>query len=167
MQLQPRPHFLGNIPSGVDGKRATLQVMGQLVRAFKVRPEVRNVAVELTHACAPKARACELRQLQHFVRDRIRYIGDVEGVETLQTPIETLRIEAGDCDDKAILVATLAASIGFVTIFWAMQDPSTGGWHVIAGAKLGRGYIPLETIFPNVEPGWFPPNARNIIPFHV
>ena len=39
----------------------------------------------------------------------------INGVETVQTPLRTLENEAGDCDDKSLLTATLLETFGFST----------------------------------------------------
>ncbi len=141
--------------------------MVSLVRQYKTDLNVRNTAIQLTHACAPKDRRCELTQLQRFVRDGVRYVGDIEGVETVQTPIATLRLLAGDCDDKATLLCALAASIGIPTRFCAIGVDEGDFSHVMAQAKLGSGFINMETIIPDVEIGWFPPDATCVMTAHV
>jgi hypothetical protein len=49
----------------------------------------------------------------HWVSMNIRYISDplIEG-EYIAPPNETLRVGAGDCDDYAVLLATLYRSVG-------------------------------------------------------
>lgn len=97
-----------------------------------------------------------VRALQHFVRDQIRYVPDVDGVETLQTPTRTLQIRTGDCDDKSTLLAALLASIGLATRFIALGFKGGPYSHVMVQVKLGTRWIPLETIVDEKEPGWFP-----------
>lgn len=158
--------IMGLPPGGAATKR-TLQVMVGLVRQYKTDLNVRTLAIQLSHACAPKDKRCELTQLQHFVRDQIRYVEDVEGVETVQTPVATLRLMAGDCDDKSVLLCALAASIGFPTRFCAIGVSGQDFSHVMAQAKLGAGFINMETIVPGVEIGWFPPDATCVMTAHV
>lgn len=141
--------------------------MCQLVNQYKTDLNVRNLAVQLVHDCQPKDRRCELSTLQHFVRDSIRYVMDIDGVETLQTPVQTLKLEAGDCDDKAVLLNALAASIGFATRFCAIGVRGGPFSHVMAQAALGRGWINCETIVSGVEIGWFPPDATQGMLAHV
>lgn len=157
-----------SIASGLDATRQTLAVMVGLVRKYKTDMNVRTLAIRLTHGCTPKDRRCELTALQHFARDAVRYVGDIEGVETVQTPVATLRLMAGDCDDKAVLLNALAASIGFSTRFCAIGVGSDSEFsHVMAQAKLGAAFINMETILPDVELGWFPPDATCVMVAHV
>ena len=180
------PSRLIPVPTGLAGVKATLALMVRLAKQYKVHPFVRELAKTLTARCAERDQLCEVTALQHFVRDQVRYVLDVHEVETLQTPLNTLGyielpgryipntrlpadwrpnasppVAAGDCDDKATLLAALMLSIGIPGCFCAIAvndepDPT----HVLVKARLhGYGYVPLETILPGVEPGWFPPDA--------
>lgn len=82
--------------------------------------KVRQLAVTLTTAgfnngtgLRQKDFAGEARVLLEFVRDQIRYVRDIADVETLHDPVTILNQQAGDCDDKCILLAALLLSIGF------------------------------------------------------
>jgi len=163
----PATGTLISVPGGIAGVQRTLALMVDLVRTFKTDLNVNALAVQLVHACAPKDKRCELDTLQVFVRDQIRYVNDIDGVETLQTPVQTLKIQAGDCDDKAVLLAALAATIGFATRFCAIGVRGQDFSHVMAQARLGAGWINAETIVPGAELGWFPPDATCVMLAHV
>jgi transglutaminase-like putative cysteine protease len=148
--------------------------MASLVRQYKTDTGVRLLAQRLTRNLPDPANvgtarnaAAEVTTLQQFVRDQVRYVKDVEGVETLQTPVYTLQSGSGDCDDKATLLNTLLASIGYPTLFFAVGIGGNPYSHVVAGVKLGSRTIPLETIVAGVAPGWLPPNANPILPWNV
>jgi transglutaminase-like putative cysteine protease len=154
----PPTHFAA-IPSGIDGIRATLELMRKLVQSWKKDPGVRELALELTRDLPQNDYAGEVRMLHAFVRDRIRYVGDIRNVETLQTPRRTLEAAAGDCDDKSVLLATLLESINHRTRFKAAAFHSPGVYeHVWVQTALGGGWYDLETTKP-VPPGWAPPDA--------
>lgn len=162
------PFILESLPPGVDGVRKTLRYMVALVRKYKTDDTVRRTAQEITRNLESHDNTGELYSLQHFVRDRIRYVRDIHRVETVQTAVQTLKRGSGDCDDKAVLLATLLASIGFATRFWALGFEPGGPYsHAMLEARLGRGWIPLETIVPGAEPGWHPPNPVRLMPAHV
>ncbi|MDW8259652.1 MAG: transglutaminase-like domain-containing protein [Gammaproteobacteria bacterium] len=158
MQLDlPRPQFLGTLPAGEAGTRATLRVMRDLVRRYKRADPIRRTALELTAALQPKNWMQEVRAVFSFVRDRIRYTRDVRGVETVQTPIATLELEQGDCDDKATLLAALLESIGHPTRFVAVGYRSpTEFSHVYVETRIGPRWIGLDATMP-YEVGWTPP----------
>ena len=48
-----------------------------------------------------------------YVRDNIKFIDDIENVETLQYPDITIKNGFGDCDDMVILEGALYRSIGY------------------------------------------------------
>jgi transglutaminase-like putative cysteine protease len=154
------------IPSGKDGIVATLRIMRDMVRQFKKTLPIRTLALQLTNGMAQKAWSQEIAALHAFVRDRIRYVRDITDVETVQTPVVTLQMGAGDCDDKVTLLAALLESIGHPTRFVAVGFRPEDYEHVYLETRLGAGWIPLETTEP-VEPGWSPPRvACKIVMFN-
>jgi transglutaminase-like putative cysteine protease len=127
-------------------------------RGGKNSTAVRQLALSLVAGLPPKDYASEVAALHAFVRDRIRYVRDILGTETVQTPERTLANEAGDCDDKATLLASLLRAIGVNTRFEAVGF-APGTWsHVIVQAFVGGRWLPLETTL-DVRPGWRPPHV--------
>lgn len=159
-----RPNALGGLPAGAAGVRATLDVMVRLTKAYRHTLPIRDRAERLIAALDQKDYWGELAAIHNFVRDGVRYTRDVFDVETLKTPIETLRSMQGDCDDKALLAGTLLQSIGFKVRYVAVGygEPDTFD-HVYLDAKLGDRWIGIETTEP-VALGWVPlaPHARMI-----
>ncbi len=129
--------------------------MGRLVREYKKSMAVRGTALRLTASCEQKDWSCEVRSLHAFVRDNIRYVGDITNVETVQSPDKTLEYGAGDCDDKSTLLCALLESIGHPTRFVAIGFQAGVYSHVYCETKIGSSWIPLETTEP-VEAGWSP-----------
>ena len=132
--------------------------MRYLVRNCKMDLALRNLAIELVGGAAQRDYADEIRRLHAFVRDRIRYVGDIAGVETLHTPRQILAQRAGDCDDKSLLLATLLESIGHKTRFVAVGYGATPS-HVLVETRVGSKWIPLETT-EAVAAGWYPDRVR-------
>jgi Transglutaminase-like superfamily len=173
-----------SIPGGLGGVRRTLRLMVDVSSTFKTDLHVRTLAVCLVGGrivtlsngqqvryplCRPKDYLGELRTIHAFVRDHIRYVRDVESVETLQTPIQTLNVLAGDCDDKSILFSSLAGAIGFPTRFAAIGVRGGDFSHVMAQAAVdGDQFVNAETILtdPPVELGWEPPDATSVMYAH-
>lgn len=154
---------LSEIPSGARGVAATLDVMRKLVRAGKINIEIRGLAASLTSSLAQKNYLGEIKRLHQFVRDNIRYLRDIHGVETVQTPEKTLELGYGDCDDKATLLASLLESIGHPTRFVAVGFRPGVFSHVYVETRVGRnvtptGWLALETTEP-VRVGWSPPGV--------
>lgn len=161
----PRPAQFGYVPSGIDGTRAVLRAMVRLTRDFKKDPGIRELALSLTRGLAQYDRAGEVRALHAFVRDGVRYVNDIRGVETLQTPRATLEMGGGDCDDKSTLLASLLESIGRPTRFVAVAFGAGAYSHVYVETLLGRRWVPLETIRP-VPAGWSPANVTATMRAH-
>ena len=151
----PTRSQLSLIPSGAAGINETLRVMRAVTREYKKNMRVRERAGSLTKSCEQKDYACEVKKLHAFVRDSIRYLGDINGVETIQTPDKTLEFGYGDCDDKSVLLASLLESIGHPTRFVAIGFTPGVFEHVYVETLIGRRWIALETTEP-VEAGWQP-----------
>lgn len=166
MQLtQRRLSFLGNLPPDAPGTHTTLKLMAGLVSRFKRDPLMRDTAISLVAGLRPRDWSGEARAIYEYVRDRIRYTRDVSGVETLQTPPVTMELEAGDCDDKSVLLATLLESVGHPTRFVATgyRDPQSFS-HVYVETLLGTKWIPLDAT-TNQPFGWEPrtPVSRMVV----
>jgi transglutaminase-like putative cysteine protease len=141
---QPKMKLMG-IPNGKAGTLATLKIMRGLVRRYKTAPAIRTLAQTLTRNIPQKNYTREVDKLFRLVRDKVRYVKDVAGVETIQTPIQTLKLGSGDCDDKSTLIASLLESIGHPTRFVAVSFNGIGFSHVFVQTKIGPKWVSLET----------------------
>lgn len=102
---------------GNPGIFQTADLMRQLVKKYKSHLEIRSLAANLVSFLPGKDELGEIEAIFCFVRDHIRYLKDISGVETLSTPDKTLELRQGDCDDQAVLLAALLESIGYQTGF--------------------------------------------------
>lgn len=139
--------------------------MTRCTREYKTRPDIRGLALELTQHLHQKDYFGEIQALFDFVQNRVRYIRDVNNVETIQTPSVTLENRAGDCDDKSSLLAAMLESIGHPTRFKAVGFEPGQLEHVYVETKLGSQWIALDATEPN-DPGWEPPGIRSFIYSH-
>lgn len=151
---------LQSIPNGAAGVRATLNIMRQLVRENKTNIRIRSLALSLVKHNQQKDWVGEVNDLYTFVRDRIRYVKDIDGVETVHSPEQVLNFGQGDCDDKSILLATLLATIGHPSRFVAIGLRPRTFQHVFVETKIGNKWIPLETTEP-VTMGWRPKGIKS------
>lgn len=158
--VEPISYRMHAIPDGKSGIRATLKIMSKVVSQYKTHPRVRELALAITAPLLQKNFAGEARSIHAFVSDKIRYVKDVAGVETIQTPLQTLRLKCGDCDDKSVLAAALLESIGHPTRFVAVGFRGDSLSHVFVQTKIGGKWISLECTEP-VKFGWLPPNIKN------
>lgn len=157
-----RPNALFEIPAGPAGVRATLSAMVRLTKIYRTTLPIRDAAERITAGVMEKDSWGEVAAVQAWVRDAVRYTSDVFDVETLKTPLETLRSISGDCDDKALLAGTILQSIGFAVRYVAVGYEAPDRFeHVYAEVKLGRPpnekWIAVETTEP-VSLGWAPPD---------
>lgn len=83
-----------------------------------------------------------------FCRDRIRYVKDIYGVETLHTPETLLQTGCGDCDDKSILLAAMLGSIGHKCRFIAVSVVPGQFSHVWVQVNIRGRWIDLEATEP-------------------
>lgn len=151
------------IPPGRAGTIATLKIMRSIVRKYKTKPSLRILAQRMTRNLPDKNYTLEAATLHRFVRDKIRYVRDVNGVETVQTPDKTIEIGSGDCDDKSVLVATLLESIGHPTRFVACGFRQPGYYsHVFVQTKIGSKWASVECTEP-WRFGKSPPNITTRI----
>lgn len=148
------------IPTGSAGTRATLKIMRKIVRAYKSSLPIRLLAQRVTRNLPQKNFTREVETLHRIVRDKIRYLKDVRGVETVQSPIQTVKLGSGDCDDKSVLVATLLESIGHPTRFVACGFTPTSFSHVFVQTKIGQKWVSVETT-ENWPLGKTPPKILN------
>lgn len=155
----------GRLPAGDAGTRKTLEIMRGLAAEGARDLTVRETAIAIVRAAGAAAHdsVAELRALFEFVRDRIRFTNDILGVETLQGAEYTLRVRAGDCDDRAVLLVALAQSIGIPADFAfrvvALKPGSPRAFsHVYVVANLKGKRIALDATYPANRMGWQYPN---------
>ena len=137
------------------GARQTLEEMAKLAREGIRDQRIRNAAVKITTqgflngtGLQQKDFEGEARRLHAFVRDQIRYVRDTDGIELLHDPATILEIGAGDCDDKAILLAALLGSIGAPTRFVAVAFEPERFSHVWLQVEINGRWVDLETTEP-------------------
>jgi hypothetical protein len=88
-----------------------VRIANELVHQKALDPPLRAVAQRIV-ANTRDIPHQGARDIARWVRKQIRYAQEAPGVEVLQGPYTTLRYGMGDCDDLAILWATLCRSIG-------------------------------------------------------
>jgi transglutaminase superfamily protein len=121
---------------GSDGNVQTLRYAAEMVRAAAADEWLRARAVSLVSQCDPHDAACEIAKVFEFVRDRVRYVDDPPGHERLADARSTLLMPApaGDCLDKAVLLMSLLATIGYRSQFivqeWEGDVDANGFDHV-------------------------------------
>ncbi len=136
----------------------TLQAMRAKVRANKTNPYIRALAYRLTEPLRQKDWRGEINACFEYVRDNLRYIKDISGVETLADPLQVIQQGQGDCDDKSTLLAAMLESIGHPTRFVAVGFNAGELSHVYVETRLGQRWIALDPTEP-YNMGWCVPGV--------
>jgi len=146
------------IQDGAPGVLQTVGYMRELVKMGRVNVSVRQAAELITLNFPQKDRLGEINGLFCYVRDRIRYVGDILDEETLKPAEFTLLTKCGDCDDKAVLLASLLESIGIPTRFVVTGYSTPDEFeHVYLMAMMHYGtFIEMDPTEPNAV-GWSAP----------
>ncbi len=141
--------------------------MSRLTKKGTVDPEVIQFARRIVSGVPSKNWPLEVRTIQKWVKRHIRYTQDPVGVETVQDARRTIQLEHGDCDDQAVLVATLLMNIGKPARFIAIAVPPANRFcHVYAEVRVNDRWLSVETTEP-VDVGWEPPNVSRKMIEHI
>lgn len=107
------------LPSSEAGNLETVEVMRKIAREQCSDPKVRQLALNIVQMAGVRSQyhLDEAIAIGEYVKENVRYVRDIEGMEQLHSPlymIEKLQEgrAQGDCDDMALLIATLLLSIG-------------------------------------------------------
>ena len=98
-------------------------------------PFVRNTAVKIARNHPGSYNVTQALAIFNWVKNNIRYVSDPLDREYIATPIETLETQAGDCDDMAVLTASMIKSIGGSARVGAVYSKNTG--HAFCELYLG------------------------------
>lgn len=130
-------------------------------------PRMRKLALAATRHCPERDGQCEAKAVYSTIKERIRYTGDiaplklggngeVDTVDLYQSAYRTWEFGGGDCDDHAVLAATLLSLNGIdaqFRIIAASPDRREEDWsHIYVRAGLPKGepkrYLALDTTLP-------------------
>ncbi len=125
----------------------TINAMAEMVKDFKINPKIRQIALSIIMTAPERDAMAETQTIFNWVRDTIKYRKDIAGVETLQTPIQTIQFRSGDCDDQVILLNALLESVGIKTRFVVIAQKRRGVWnHIYSQALIGRDFYDMDPI---------------------
>ena len=136
------------IAPGPEGTAQTLNVMAELVREAQLEAVTRETALHLMTIWRPGQTRTGIQRLTRWVRSHMRFIN--EPIETLHKPgwmLQTIGTQGwvwGDCDDAAMLTATLGVAVGLAARLVAIRPPNTTEFvHVFS--ELGKDGIWLAS----------------------
>jgi transglutaminase-like putative cysteine protease len=136
--------------------------MRDAVRAGIRDPQmrVRNQALAIVKGVRGHDFRGEVEAIWDWVRENIRFVRDIRGIETIATPARTLDIGQGDCDDMSVLISALLESLSHPTRFVAVGFRPGELSHVFTETRIGNRWVPLETSIDGSYIGWYPPGIR-------
>jgi len=130
----------GDVGSGIVGNYNTVEIMKRVARQRSRSPFVRELALRIIEGAGVESQNYldESKAIAQYVQKKVRYVKDIDGVETLHDPLTLIdqlkRGQAqGDCDDMSLLVATLLLSIGHQPYFRMVKyhkNPMQGFNHI-------------------------------------
>ncbi len=142
--------------TGASGVRLTLKRMTSIARGYKTAPLIRETALKILSRVPEKQFRREVEAILKYVQQNVRYTLDVVGVETLQTPVQTLRLMQGDCDDQSMLLASLLMSAGHPCKFVAIGAEKGRFSHVLVMTRVGGQWLFAEPIINGQRLGKIP-----------
>jgi transglutaminase-like putative cysteine protease len=145
------------IANGHAGIFQTVARMRAYVDECKTDPQVMQAAISVVYGQPEKDRYSEARALFEYVRDHVRYVQDVAGMETLADPRLTLRRMVGDCDDQSTLLASLLESVGYSTRFVVAGYSGPDLEHVYLQVLVAGQWIDCDPTEHHAF-GWAPPD---------
>ena len=111
------------IPFGEMGTQTTLDRMAKIVNDSIHLPIVRDHAIRITKGMDGRNRTAQASAIRSWILRNMVFIRDPEQVEMIHTPENMLMQYQekgaiyGDCDDMAVLAASLGKSIGIKARF--------------------------------------------------
>jgi transglutaminase-like putative cysteine protease len=153
--------YIGRIPKGYAGTRTTCDYIIQLIKEgakdFWVRQHAIDILIE--NGVRSKDYLAEIKTLFEWVKRNIRYTRDIHRVELLHSARRMLELQAGDCDDMTILLASMIKSIGHpVRLVLVGFNPLKKKLfsHIYLEAFCKGLWIPMDATM-NRPMGWAPP----------
>lgn len=156
MHLAPIVHLAGTLapaPGGPAAPYHTLRMMRAAIERARVDPAIIQAAHEIVFLTPERDDAAEARAIFEYVRDHVRYVRDVYGLETLTTPGKVLQRKTGDCDDQTALLCAMLESIGYCTRLVMGAFDSHDFDHVYAQVLIGNEWVNVDPIIREHEFG--------------
>lgn len=162
----PQPRNLStttlSLPAGDAGVAKTIDWMRRFAggKEGAQNAQVRRVALDIVRGLDPRDYSGQIKNVFFWVKNNIEFRGEYR--ETVQTPLVTLQLKAGDCDDHVTLIAALLMALGHrvrpVTVS-TEPDPFQGQFNHVYAEVFDRSqqrWVPIDTTAAAAFPGWRP-----------
>jgi hypothetical protein len=121
-KIDPEPKRIPSksevLPANIILENKTIQITttNDFYKAIKPQdPVIKQTADRISALSCDGNHVCEAKAIYYFVRDNFEYVNDPTNSEYVMEPKEFLSIGVGDCEDGAILLASLLESVGIPT----------------------------------------------------
>lgn len=148
LQVSIQRRFIGY---GEHAAKKTMQIMSNTIHRASEVYYVRRWAEILSQGNSTSL----IENLWDNLTPLIRYVRDIDGLETLTNPVIVLQrmdegeIPALDCDCMTILVLTLARAIGYPVAIRSIEDV-----HVYGLVYSKNGWLAVDLVKPENGIGW-------------
>lgn len=148
------------------GNPGIFQVVGflnKLIEKYKKNLKIRKLSVRVARGGGTDFERA--KKIFFYLKNHVKYVKDILDIETIQTPIQTLYIGAGDCDDMVLLLGSMLESIGIPVVMVVADYTGRGFSHIYLYAKIKKNkWIALDPAMKKY-PGEEHPGARKKIRF--
>lgn len=149
---------------GNDAAVYTLDKIRELIEKYKTSPEIRVLYSNILKGIDGRDTDKIIRAVDDYAQKNIRYQKDIYEVETLQSPLRTLSLGFGDCDDFTIVIGTLLEGAGIPTrIVLVSIRPDRVFHHVFPQSYNGREWITVDPVEKYTGPGF----KRPLTNYHI
>jgi len=114
------------------------------INKFNLTQPVRDLSLRIISKACSSSKICYAKALYYYVRDNINYVSDPKRTEYVQSPEETL-LGGGDCEDKAILTASILYKLGYDVCLIRFEDHMAVGVHLDNYPYMGKVYFTDDT----------------------
>lgn len=162
MSLQGATYTAQVLPPGQQGTIQTLDLMAKYVRDSQTDIGLIDFANGILSAFGVPARndKAKIDAIFAYVKAAVTFRKDPYDAELVKDARRTLQTGYGDCDDIAVLLASLLACVGECPRFAVMKmTKGSPVWeHVYVEVQLGNQWLPLDTTRDPKQgktyPGW-------------
>ena len=139
-----------------SGIKDTLKRMGNIIEVGSKNNEIRKMAVSAMAGSMPGSlKRDHAIMIFDYIRNLIRYVDDIDQIETLQDALLTIHNGFGDCDDMTIALGSLLKAVGFPVGLVAVQMKEFNDYnHVYLVCYTSEGFIFFDATNKTQPAGW-------------
>jgi hypothetical protein len=149
-----------DLPLGEAGTDRTVAEMRRVVRDSLTDPLVVGYGRQIAAGCVPRDDLCRALSVRKWMGEYFQFERDPVGVELVMTPrlmldrVASGRMVQGDCDDAAVLAASMGMSVGMRARFvlYGFGLPLSSGRtplsHVYTVLQAGQKWVQIDVTRP-------------------